>query len=69
MIGDLPAAIEVVQQWQSASNYNIAGLTDSEARSPDTWQALWQEASDAKDEGNALFRKGDLSGDICCFSI
>lgn len=62
MIGDLPAAIEVMQQWQGASTQSTAGLADSKAGSPETWQELWQEASHAKDEGNALFRKGDLSG-------
>lgn len=57
MIGDLNAAIEFVEEWQS-----ISQLDTLAAATPAPRLKAWQEAADAKDKGNDLFRQGDFTG-------
>lgn len=62
-IGDLKAAIEVVQEWQQDCGHKgIATVGSPEADAAASWQQAWQEAADAKDVGNDMFRQGDFTG-------
>ena len=64
MIGDLQAAIDIVTEWQQAFRDSSSSATvSSEADDASSWQKAWQEAAEAKDAGNDLFRRGDFSGD------
>lgn len=63
MIGDLAAAIEVLQEWQAAGGGETC-LAALKAGSPSSWQTAWQKASDAKASGNEMFRKGNLQGNV-----
>ncbi|DBB09106.1 TPA: hypothetical protein ACH3X3_007717 [Trebouxia sp. C0006] len=63
MIGDLQAAIDIVTEWQQTFRDSSSSATvSSEAVDASTWQKVWQEAAEAKDAGNDLFRRGDFTG-------
>ena len=67
MIGDLQAAIDIVTEWQHSFRDSSSSATvSSEAVDASSWQKSWQEAAEAKDAGNKLFRHGDFTGD-CSF--
>lgn len=62
-IGDLKAAIEVVQEWQQdCGHQGIAAVDSPDVDAAAAWQQAWQEAADAKDVGNDMFRRGDFTG-------
>ncbi len=64
MIGDLQAAIDIVTEWQQTFRDSSSSATvSSEADDASSWQKAWQEAAEAKDAGNDLFRRGDFTGD------
>jgi len=64
MIGDLQAAIDIVTKWQRTFGDSSSPATvSSEADDASSWQKAWQEAAEAKDAGNDLFRRGDFTGD------
>ena len=66
MMGDLQAAIDIVTEWQQMLRDSSASATvSSEADDASSWQKAWQEAAEAKDAGNDLFRRGDFKGDCC----
>ena len=60
MIGDLNAAIEIVEEWQNISQLDTLAAATPDAAAPR--QKAWQEAADAKDKGNDFFRQGDFKG-------
>ena len=64
MIGDLQAAIDIVTEWQQTFRHSsISATVSSEADDASSWQKAWQEAAEAKDVGNDLFRCSDFTGD------
>ncbi len=64
MIGDLQAAIDIVTEWQQTfRDSSNLDTTSPEADGASSWQKAWQEAAEAKDAGNDLFRHGDFTGD------
>ena len=66
MMGDLQAAIDIVTEWQQMLRDSSTSATvSSEADDASSWQKAWQEAAEAKDAGNDLFRRGDFKGDCC----
>ena len=70
-VGDLKAALAVLETLSDAVNAAQPSSASSEAS---RLQATWQTASDHKDTGNELFRKGDLSGtchktESCLFAL
>ncbi len=63
MIGDLKAAIETLQELQQyPDNLGNSAALILDAGAAATWQKAWQQAADAKDTGNELFRRGDFMG-------
>lgn len=64
MIGDLQAAIVIVTEWQQTfRGSSVSATVSSGADDATSWQKAWQEAAEAKDAGNDLFRHGDFTGD------
>ncbi|KAL0054737.1 hypothetical protein WJX82_001708 [Trebouxia sp. C0006] len=70
MIGDLQAAIDIVTEWQQTFRDSSSSATvSSEAVDASTWQKVWQEAAEAKDAGNDLFRRGDFTGSLEAYDL
>ncbi|DBA70520.1 TPA: hypothetical protein ACH3X2_011920 [Trebouxia sp. C0005] len=65
MIGDLQAAIVIVTEWQQTfRGSSVSATVSSGADDATSWQKAWQEAAEAKDAGNDLFRHGDFTGSL-----
>lgn len=65
MMGDLQAAIDIVtERQQMLRDSSTSATVSSEADDASSWQKAWQEAAEAKDAGNDLFRRGDFKGSL-----